>query len=474
MAKKYRYKDTDIYIREGKVYQLRLLQSSNNKLYPLSQFFSNEGKILAIINASFFHSGKDGTYVLGRSQGDEYQATYNDKESYKYCDFVVQGKEVKIGRFGSGDYNKSVCGYSPVAILMKDGCDTEIYSEPITDAKPIVNSVNPRTAVAITNDNRVLLIKNEGRASNQRGLTGLELRDFLKENYDIKDLVINDGGGSGEFIEEGKIIGGLSDGKERGMLDGLALIDIDEPIVPEENQKPIFPTRSTWISQRMDSAPSHVGIKAIDFGTWSKESKIRLGLPLDYDYPITAPFDCKVVYVDSQAKGGGTCLESLTKVRYSNGDYDYCSVWIGHSKDTPKLNKYFKQNEVVCHFGDAGAEGQVHLHLEVIKGRFSEIYKNKPIAVVYQKGIGNVYKLESTIEPNKVLYFTPETYVEDNPYDWKMIGDKPEPKPSEELEKLKKENEELKQSICQLTNKIEIKNKALKDIEEIANKNGNV
>jgi len=184
-------------------------------------------------------------------------------------------------------------------------------------------------------------------------------------------------------------------------------------------QKPIFPTKSSWISQAMNGSTSHRGLFAIDFGHWSNASLKRLGLPTDYDYPIYAPFDCKVTYVDPQSKGAGIALESINKVQFANGDVDYCTVWMGHSNDTPCLYSEFKQGDLVCHFGTAG-NAPLHMHLEVIKGCFSEIYANKRIATCTQS-VGTVYKLESTIEPYKALYFEKDTYIEDNCYDWEVL-----------------------------------------------------
>lgn len=59
-------------------------------------------------------------------------------------------------------------------------------------------------------------------------------------------------------------------------------------------QKALFPILKTWESQPMNSG-SHKDTKAIDFGVLNPYK----------DTKLTAPFDGKVVYVDSQEKGGG-------------------------------------------------------------------------------------------------------------------------------------------------------------------------
>ena len=47
-----RYKSTDIHIYEQANETIRLLQA--DKKYPLSKFYSNEAKVKAIINCSYF------------------------------------------------------------------------------------------------------------------------------------------------------------------------------------------------------------------------------------------------------------------------------------------------------------------------------------------------------------------------------------------------------------------------------------
>ena len=75
---KYRKNDTDInvYTKECKQ-KIRLLQAS--KTYPLSQFYSEEGKVIAMTNCSYFTS----SYVNGRNQGDLKNDTYSDSENGK-------------------------------------------------------------------------------------------------------------------------------------------------------------------------------------------------------------------------------------------------------------------------------------------------------------------------------------------------------------------------------------------------------
>ena len=99
-------------------------------------------------------------------------------------------------------------------------------------------------------------------------------------------------------------------------------------------QRAIFPILKTWESQPMNTG-SHKDTKAIDFGVLSPYK----------DTKLTAPFDGKVVFVDTQANGGGIAFESLEKVRYVDGTEDYMTLWTGHDNKPPKLGAIYKQGQ---------------------------------------------------------------------------------------------------------------------------------
>jgi len=426
-----------IYYYDQDKLKIRLLQSKKAKL---STFKSNEGTIKAIINCSFFSNG----YVIGRNQGDEKNDTV-DQTNFEGNNLVIfKDGSYKIGKFNSWDYqNNVVAGFCPCAIF-KDG-QLEV-------APTLANEWSPNAAI-----NRTALCYNDN-GFHFCVATSINYQDFanaIYEKYKAHFIAFLDSGGSSELIIDGQLQFTPSDNTERLMFNGLAFVETETPTI----QKPIFPTKSTWISQGMDGATSHKGLKAIDFGTWSKKSLARLGLPEDYDYPITAPFDCKVVYRDYESKGALLVLESLNKVQYSNGDIDYCSVCIGHSNDTPALATTFKQGNLVCHFGKAGTSAK-HMHLEVIKGKFSEIYKDKSIATCKQS-VGYVYNLENTIEPNKCLYLN-NTYIEDNIYDWKELDDEEETPITDDKDII---IAELKAKISQLEAEIDNKDKLIAEQE---------
>ena len=167
-------------------------------------------------------------------------------------------------------------------------------------------------------------------------------------------------------------------------------------------QKALFPILKTWESQPMN-VDSHKDTKAIDFGVLSPYK----------DTKLTAPFDGKIVYVDSQAKGGGIAFESLEKVKYANGTEDYMTLWTGHDNKPPKVGTIYKQGEYYSDMGTAGGV-DIHCHLETIKGRF------KMTKSVTSMGS---YKFENTIEPYNALFLKDNTIIKKTKYNWKREGD---------------------------------------------------
>ncbi len=167
-------------------------------------------------------------------------------------------------------------------------------------------------------------------------------------------------------------------------------------------QKALFPILKTWESQPMNSG-SHKDTKAIDFGVLNPYN----------DTKLIAPFDGKIVYVDSQAKGGGIAFESLEKVKYANGYEDYMTLWTGHDNKPHKLGSIFKQGEYYSDMGTAGGV-YIHCHLEVQKGKF-----RNPTKIT---SVGS-YKLENTIEPYNALFLREDTFIKKTKYSWKREGD---------------------------------------------------
>ena len=81
----------------------------------------------------------------------------------------------------------------------------------------------PRTALGITKDNRALLVVVDGRRRSSVGFTLLELAQFMLEQGAVDALNL-DGGGSSEMVIDGRIVNEPSDGRERRLGAGIAVI----------------------------------------------------------------------------------------------------------------------------------------------------------------------------------------------------------------------------------------------------------
>jgi len=81
----------------------------------------------------------------------------------------------------------------------------------------------PRTALGLTKDGSIILAVVDGRRSGSAGLSLLELAFFMQELGAV-DAMNLDGGGSSEMIINDVIVNTPSDGRERNIGDGLAVI----------------------------------------------------------------------------------------------------------------------------------------------------------------------------------------------------------------------------------------------------------
>lgn len=132
------------------------------------------------------------------------------------------GDPVKVSyepEFGS-DYQAYECG----SWLVKEGKPAAVDRD---EWVGVLTNRDPRTAVGIKHDGKVVLITVDGRQPGySAGLSAKELADYLVD-YGIKDAAMLDGGASTEMIVDGRIVNKPSfKGRER-MLGGGIIVTID-------------------------------------------------------------------------------------------------------------------------------------------------------------------------------------------------------------------------------------------------------
>ena len=81
----------------------------------------------------------------------------------------------------------------------------------------------PRTAIAETNDQHILLVVVDGRQPHSIGMTLTELAEFLLR-YSAQKAMNLDGGGSSAILVHGRVLSKPSDGKERAIASAIAVV----------------------------------------------------------------------------------------------------------------------------------------------------------------------------------------------------------------------------------------------------------
>ena len=106
-------------------------------------------------------------------------------------------------------------GGSP--ILVQAG---EIVLGPCTTS---ICSINPRTAVGLTRDGRVLLVVIDGRQKSSVGMTLGQLAQYMRGLGSVQAMNL-DGGGSTTLVVRGDVVNRPSDGHERRVAAAIAVI----------------------------------------------------------------------------------------------------------------------------------------------------------------------------------------------------------------------------------------------------------
>ena len=164
----------------------------------------------------------------------------------------------------------------------------------------------------------------------------------------------------------------------------------------------LFPMAVMNISQGMDSAFSHKGNLCIDITGDTKLSE-----------PAFAPTALRVAMVSRTIYGNAIVWESLEKVLWADGSYDYYCMRMNHDDNTSgiKIGMTYKQGDKIYDEGHSGQATGIHIHLNVAKGKYVGMMVNI---------FGNS-ELKNEVEPYKLFWVNGTTIVNGLNYPWKTL-----------------------------------------------------
>lgn len=182
---------------------------SEKTLIPTDEFGKTE-KALVALNGTFFDIANGGSVDYIRSDGRVINENRLSKEgaraAHQKAALVFQNGKVSIAKWdGTSDWESKLSGEDimvsgPLLII-----DDQVQ---MLDSNSFNNTRHPRTAVALTDKNRVLLVTVDGRSDMSAGMSLTELAKVLKW-LKADDAVNLDGGGSTALWLDGKKTKGI-------------------------------------------------------------------------------------------------------------------------------------------------------------------------------------------------------------------------------------------------------------------------
>ena len=132
------------------------------------------------------------------------------------------GSKVKIFQSLGATWDRAVHAVGAGPCLVKDG---QIYVTTVNEefGSDVAGGRAPRTAIGVDSAGKALLVVVDGRRRTSLGLTLYELAQFMLELGAV-DAMNLDGGGSSEMIVGSRIVNQPSDGRERRIGAGIAVI----------------------------------------------------------------------------------------------------------------------------------------------------------------------------------------------------------------------------------------------------------
>lgn len=132
------------------------------------------------------------------------------------------GSRVRIVQTLGPVWDKTVHALSAGPCLVKNG---EIYVTTLGEefGSDVAGGRAPRTAIGLTKDGRALLLVVDGRRRTSAGFSLIELAQFMLELGAVEALNL-DGGGSSQMIVGSRTVNQPSDGRERRLGAGIAVV----------------------------------------------------------------------------------------------------------------------------------------------------------------------------------------------------------------------------------------------------------
>ncbi len=199
-----REKQTDIYLVDVKVSSVEYLKTAfakntygKNVSEVTSKIAKDHDAILAI-NGDFYGVQERG-YVLRNYKVYRKSAKRNQSDLVIKTDGSFEIIEESKTPLDEVLDAKEVLSFGPA--LIKDGEIQVTKYEEVAKAR----ATNPRTAIAILENNHYLFLVSDGRTKKSKGLSLYELAKFLQK-YDVLHAYNLDGGGSSTLYFNGEVI----------------------------------------------------------------------------------------------------------------------------------------------------------------------------------------------------------------------------------------------------------------------------
>jgi exopolysaccharide biosynthesis protein len=167
------------------------------KIKRITSDFGSQNQALAAINGTFFDVKNGGSVDFIRAGGqiinENHLEKNNTRARHQQAALVIKDGELHIDQWdGSPDWEKKLDGQDVMLtgpLLLHNDLQVKLDSNSFSITR------HPRSAIAITDNNRILLITVDGRDANSKGMSLFELSKILHWLH-CRDGVNMDGGGS--------------------------------------------------------------------------------------------------------------------------------------------------------------------------------------------------------------------------------------------------------------------------------------